>query len=359
VTRSLLHMHFMKSSTSNVSDLIADEAQTEMRLLAFLNEEERSTFFPDHGLDKTWGLPLALTHVDPVGLDSVEAVIRRVKPDIIMGSWSTPQLPMIDNKLPAKYYCHVCGSVRRHIPRVMLENGLLVSNWGNTVAAIVAEMALMLALAAQRNLTRQFYAIHVEKTWRINEGAPRGTLYGARIGIQGLGLIGRELCKLLKPFGAKIDAFDPYQSEEVFGRCGVNRIEKLEDLYRDHDVVFVCCALTDETHGIITRKLLESMDGGAVFVNVARGKLVDQEALTDLLVSGHIRAGLDVFDVEPLAKDSPLRGLRNLVATPHIGGSTASARKQAGDLARDNIARFLRGEPVVNTVSPSQYDMMT
>ncbi len=330
-----------------------------MRLLAFLNEEERRTFFPGKALDDAWGLPMTCTQVNPESMDSAESIIREVKPDIILGAWSTPQLPMIDGELPAQYYCHVCGSVRRHIPRSMLEEGLLVSNWGSTVAAIVAETALMLALGAQRNLTHCFYAIHVEQAWRKDDTAPRGTLYGARVGIHGFGLIGRQLCHLLKPFGVQLNAFDPYQADTVFASIGARRTDRLEELYRDNDVVFVCCALTDETHGIISRALLESMKPGAVFVNVARGKLVDQQALTDLLQSGHIRAGLDVFDNEPLTKDSPLRGQRNMVATPHIGGNTASARIQAGELARANITRFLRGETVTNTVNPEQYDMMT
>ncbi|MBC2602630.1 NAD(P)-dependent oxidoreductase [Puniceicoccus vermicola] len=329
------------------------------RLLAILNEEESRTFFPC-GLDAaSGGIPWELKQVLPENCTNLEDLIREYQPTVIIGAWSTPLLPEVDGQSPAPYYCHVCGSVRKQVPRTMIEKGMIVTNWGNTVAAIVAETALMLALASLRNLTHHFYAIHLEDAWRRETPIPAESLYGARIGIHGFGLIGQELSSLLKPFGVRTFAYDPYQDESVFKAKGVSTESSLEELFSSSDVLFECCALTDKTHGIVSRSLLESMPNGALFVNVARGKLVDQSALTERVANGFLRAGLDVFDNEPLAGDSLLRGERNLVATPHIGGNTADARVKAGRLALANIKRFLNGEELTSTVSPEQFDMMT
>ena len=349
----------MKGGIDLFSSPPLSSSRKSARLLAILNEEESRTFFPD-GLDTaSGGICLEWKQVLPGNCKDLENLIREYSPAVILGAWSTPLLPEVDGEPPAPYYCHVCGSVRNQIPRTMIEKGMVVTNWGNTVAAIVAETGLMLALASLRNLTHHFYAVHLEAAWRRNTPIPAGSLYGARIGIHGLGLIGQELSDLLKPFRARVCAYDPYQAESVFMEKGVSAASSLEELFSSSDVLFECCALTDKTHGIVSRSLLESMPEHALFVNVARGKLVDQLALAERLKKGLLRAGLDVFDNEPIAVDSTLRGERNLVATPHIGGNTANARARAGRVALENIDRFLKGEALTNTVSPEQFDMMT
>ena len=137
---------------------------------------------------------------------------------------------------------------------------------------------------------------------------------GRTLGVIGLGNIGREVFALAQPFGMRHLAYDPYATEDV---AGVARVD-LETLLRTADFVCVCCALTPETHHLINAERLALMRETAYLINVARGPIVDQKALTAALRERRIRgAGLDVFEQEPVDPGDPILTLDNVIVAPH------------------------------------------
>ncbi|MGE9290877.1 MAG: hydroxyacid dehydrogenase [Puniceicoccales bacterium] len=289
----------------------------------------------------------------------VELLLRELHPEVIVGAWSTPPLPFIDGKLPAPYYCHICGSVKKQITREHLEAGIRVTNWGNSVAMAVAETALMLTLAALRNVGYHLDNLHYKNRWLGEDTPPQKSLVESKVGIHGLGNIGRALISLLKPFHADIAVYDPYVNPNLFAEYEVQRAESLEELFGRSEVLFECCALTPETKGIVSRSLLQSMPADSTFVNVGRGHLVDESALAEIVKSGHLRAGLDVYQKEPLPPESVLRGLRGLIAMPHLGGNNQKTRRNAGQKALANVEAFLAGKELTNEIRIEQYELMT
>ena len=129
-------------------------------------------------------------------------------------------------------------------------------------------------------------------------------------------------------------------------------LSELVDTVRHADAVVIALPLTPETRGIISADVLESMPAHAVVVNVGRGELVDQAALTDALASGRLAgAGLDVFDPEPLPADDPLWDLPNVIISPHTSGSSDGTTARVAEIFLDNLGRFVRGEPLLNEVT--------
>jgi phosphoglycerate dehydrogenase-like enzyme len=128
-------------------------------------------------------------------------------------------------------------------------------------------------------------------------------------------------------------------------------LSELVDAVRHADAVVVALPLAAETRGIISAEVIGSMPAHAVFVNVGRGELVDQVALTSALASGDLAgAGLDVFDPEPLPDDDPLWDLPNVIISPHTSGSSDGTTARVAEIFLDNLTRFVRGEPLVNEV---------
>jgi D-3-phosphoglycerate dehydrogenase / 2-oxoglutarate reductase len=146
--------------------------------------------------------------------------------------------------------------------------------------------------------------------------------------IVGLGRIGGELARRARAFGMHVIAFDPYVAAGRFEELGVERAERLNDVLDRCDVLSVHTPLTPETKGMIGAPELGRLPRHAIVLNLARGGIVDEAALTDALTAGRIGgAALDVFSKEPLAADSPLRRMPNVLLTPHLGASTNAAQR--------------------------------
>jgi D-3-phosphoglycerate dehydrogenase len=195
---------------------------------------------------------------------------------------------------------------------------------GNTVA--VAELVFGVLLSLIRHLPQAYEGM---RAGRWDRAQLLGTeLRGKTLGIVGVGRIGGEVAHRAHAFGMDVVGYDPYVGEARFTALRVRRAAALETLLEESDVVTVHTPLTDETRGLLGRRELARLRPGAVVANLARGGIVDDAALLAALEGGHLRgAALDVYGVEPLAADSPLRAMPNLVLTPHIGASTAEAQR--------------------------------
>lgn len=184
----------------------------------------------------------------------------------------------------------------------------------------VSELTLCFALSLIRRLPESLRLV-AEGGWRQVSGRQ---LTGRRVGIIGLGHVGKDLVRLLQPFGCTVLAHD-LRTDAAFCREFAVRMTDLETLLRSSEVVFVHLPLDDTTRGKIGARELACMPDGAILINTARGAIVDEDALAAELRAGRLGAGgFDVFASEP-PEGSGLIGLPNFLATPHIGGSTEEA----------------------------------
>ena len=227
--------------------------------------------------------------------------------------------------------------------------GIAVAYTPDYGATSVAEHALAMILALTRHIGQAFVSVR-EGRWE--PGRFQGMeLRGKTLGIVGLGPIGMEMARLGAGLGMRLVGWTRRASPDR-ARHGVTLVS-LEELFSTSDVVTLHLAYTPESHGLVSRALLERMKPEAWFVNTARARLVDNDALVDLLRSGRIRgAALDVHDTEPPPADDVFRTLPNVLLTPHIGYNTREAGSNMLRIAIATVEAFARGERlhVVNGV---------
>ncbi|HEY9249292.1 MAG TPA: hydroxyacid dehydrogenase [Rariglobus sp.] len=287
--------------------------------------------------------------------------VRRIQPRVIVSAWRTPAITEALTRIgggSVDYVCHVAGSVRHLVTREQIAAGLAVSNWGALVAPIVAEHALLLVLAGLRNLPSWREVLGWPDDRRRERLATR-CLRGKRIAIHGFGAIARELVGLLRPFGVSIMAYSAGVPASFMKEHGVTPVSSLEGLCAGADVLVTCEALTPATEGALDARALSRLPDGAVFVNVGRGRLVDETALLRIAREKHLRVASDVFVREPVPSDSPFASLPESLVSPHIGGPTDDLYPQCGHYALANVNRYLSGRPVESMVTAAAYDRST
>jgi D-3-phosphoglycerate dehydrogenase len=234
--------------------------------------------------------------------------------------------------------------------------GVLVMNTPGGNAVSVAEHTFALLLALTKQVPKANTGIHAGLWEKSSSGVE---LRGKTIGLVGFGRVGMEVAKRAKGFDMKVIAFDPYVSQTVAKEMEVELIP-LEEVLRRADVISLHTALSPSTEKIINAGAIAQMKKGARIINCARGELIDEGALAEALKSGHLAgAGLDTFAVEP-PKNSPLIGMANVVASPHIAGSTAEAQEEIGTLIAQQVKDYLSEGQIRNAVnmpslSPDQY----
>ena len=226
--------------------------------------------------------------------------------------------------------------------------GVVVMNTpgGNATAVAEHTMALMLSLARSIPLANQS-----TKSGQWERKRFKGSeVQGKTLGIVGLGSIGREVAQRAKPFGMHVVAYDPFVSIDAARDCGVELLE-FEPLLERSDYISLHLSLNPSTAGLVDDDTIAKMKPGVRIVNCARGELIRSGALERALQSGHVAgAALDVHETEPPAQ-SGLLAHPSVVATPHIGGSTAEAQVKVGMNIARQVRDFLREGVVVNAVN--------
>src|SRR2546421_1552967 len=221
--------------------------------------------------------------------------------------------------------------------------GIIVLNapGGNTVST--AEHTFSLLLSVARKIPQADASMRGKSWDRKNfEGIE---LYDKTLGVIGMGRIGSELSRRAIAFGMRVVAFDPYLSAARARSLQVELTEELDDLLANADFISLHTPLTDETRHLLNAARISKTKRGVRIINCARGGLIDETALASALQDRHVAAAaLDVFEIEPLPDDSPLRAAPNLILTPHLGASTAEAQESVGiEIAQSIPAALLEG----------------
>lgn len=230
--------------------------------------------------------------------------------------------------------------------RAARRRGVIVTNTPDVLTDAVAELTVGLLLATVRRIVAADRYVRAGR-W-ANEGPfpLTGQLSGQRVGILGLGRVGRAVAERLEPFGCAIS----YHSRRQVAGVTHLYLPSPTELAASVDVLVVTVPAGPETQAIVDRPVLESLGSGGVLVNVARGSVVDQEALVELLVAERIGgAGLDVYADEPRVPEA-LTELDSVVLLPHVGSATTTTRHAMADLLLRNVAAFLEDGTVLTPV---------
>jgi glyoxylate reductase len=231
--------------------------------------------------------------------------------------------------------------------------GIYVGNTPGVLTDTTADMAWALLMAVGRRIVEgDKYVRALEwKTWEPQ--LLLGTdVYGATLGIVGLGRIGQAVARRAKGFDMRLLYHDVMRNEEAEQSLGLEYVE-LDDLLRQSDFVSLHCPLTEGTTHLIGTREFELMGPESYLINTSRGPVVDEAALYEALRDGKIRgAGLDVTEVEPISDDSPLLSLDNLVICPHIASASFKTRNKMATMAAENLIAGLQGKPLPNCVNP-------
>jgi D-3-phosphoglycerate dehydrogenase len=229
------------------------------------------------------------------------------------------------------------------------KRGIVVANApeSNVVTAAEHTMALLLALA--RNIPQAYESLIAGKWDRSKYSGVE--LYEKTLGILGFGRIGQLVAQRARGFGMRVVAFDPFVSAERYRDLGVEKAESPEDIYAQADFITIHLPKTPETEDFLNAEAFAKMRDGVRVLNVARGGLIDEEALKQALDSGKLGgAALDVFPSEPMT-EHPLFGYPNVVVTPHLGASTAEATGRAGYQSAEQVVAALTGGVVSTAVN--------
>ena len=241
--------------------------------------------------------------------------------------------------------------------------GVAVINAPARNAQAVAELTIGLMLA----LSRRIPTLDSETKnggWRspvapyIAMHTCERELAGKTLGVLGLGAVGGRVARLGQAFDMRVLAYDPYLSTSE-GHLPVLLVQTVAELTRESDYISVNVPGGKSTLGMLDRGALESTKKGCRIVNTSAYSVFDEEALVGLLRSRHLGGlALDVFQTHPIAPNSPLLGLDNVVLTPHVGGATRETVARHSEMIVDDIARFLRGERPENLVGPAVWDQV-
>ena len=219
--------------------------------------------------------------------------------------------------------------------------GVTLCNAAGVHDASTAELAVGLAIASRRGFAP--FAIQQQAQHWQHERMP--SLSDSKIAIIGFGNIGKTIMKMLSGFEVTVTPFSKS------GRDGSLTFDHFDRLLPTFDVIILIVPLTDQTRHLMNAERLAAMKDGAALINVARGAVVDTEALIRELNSGRITAGLDVTDPEPLPDGHPLWSARNVIITPHVGGDSEAFTPRGRKLVEEQLARFAAGEPLLHIVA--------
>ncbi len=237
--------------------------------------------------------------------------------------------------------------VERSMYPAFKESPITLINSKRLYGPQLAEHAFALLLSLTRGINTQLDLMR-EKEWKW---LPCVEVSGMTMGILGLGGIGRAVAQRAKAFDFEVIAVDPEPMEKPDTVDELGQLDQLHEFLSRSEVLTVCCPITPQTHKLLSHAEFDALPEGCFFINVSRGKVVDEEALVAALKSGKVAgAGLDVTYTEPCPPDNPLWTLPNVILTSHTAGASQNIAKRAMETFLDNMYRYVNGEPLINVV---------
>ena len=283
--------------------------------------------------------------------------------EALVTTWDSPHfgddLPLLAPQL--RMIAHCGGEVKSRFSRSLFKR-LTITNAPAPMARATAELGAALLLYCARNV--DFYRGELRKRSNriyaeVHLHGSSESLIGQTVAMIGFGRVGRALVDLLRGFDIKWLVHDPYAPRSLSRQYPV-RFISLQKLLPQAHLLVLAAALTEQTRGLLDRQNLSHLPDGACVINIARGGLIDLDALRAEVKRGRLRCALDVTDPhEPLLVRDPLRSMPGAIVTPHIAGSGRRVREGIARVVLDDLERFFSGKRVENRVTTSMLDRMT
>ncbi|MFI8435296.1 hydroxyacid dehydrogenase [Streptomyces sp. NPDC079020] len=292
--------------------------------------------------------------LDDFTTDRARATLADV--ELLVTGWGCPPLDadVLASAPALRAVVHTAGSVRGHVTEACWERGIDVSSAAAANALPVAEYTVaMILLSGKRALERARGYRTARRRENPLSTPPQVGNYGRTVGILSASMIGRRVIELLRPYDSRVLLYDPYVSAADAGALGVRQVG-IGELFALSDTVSVHTPLLPATRGLVSRELLTSMRPDAVLINTSRGAVVDQDALTDVLLRDRIRAVLDVTDPDELPAAHPLWDCGNALITPHLAGSQGNEWRRLAELAVGEAGRWAAGDGFAHPVRPER-----
>ena len=278
--------------------------------------------------------------------------------DICIAGWDCPRFDedIVSSAVNLKLLVYTGGSVADFVSDSLYKKNIKILSGNQVMAESVAEGTMAYILNSLRDIP--YWANEMQAgRWKTRTLYIEGLL-DRSVGLVGFGAVARYLVKFLEPFRAKIRVYDPYITGNMCREYGVERCS-LEDVISKSKIISLHAPNIPETHHMINRTILELIPDGAIFINTARGGIVDEEALAEELAKKRFKAVLDVYEIEPLPENSRLRGLENVILMPHLAGLTSDRRKVVTLELLEEIKRFLDGRELKHEINKEYAMRMT
>ena len=317
--------------------------------------------FEKSGLDGLQALGCEISFQPDLKDDALVEAIRQTAPDVLVVRGTKVTEPMLEAG-PVKLVVRAGAGYNTIDVAAASKRGIYVSNCPGKNSIAVAELAFALILALDRRIADNVVALR-KGEWNKKEFSKARGLYGRTLGLIGVGKIGQEMIPRARAFGMPVIAWSRSLTRERATEMGVDMMESPKAVAAAADVVSVHLALKPETRNLINAEFFDAMRTGSYFINTARGEVVDQQALVDAIRNRGIRAGLDVYALEPtsataefqdeIAKEAGLYG------THHIGASTDQAQEAIAAETVRIVSEFKRTGKVPNVVNLAQHTPAT
>jgi phosphoglycerate dehydrogenase-like enzyme len=314
-------------------------------LLAVKDPQLKELFFPDHVVDKLQSFSDTVWFEATGEAWSSEGLSRIIgEYDAVLTSWGTPFFTseVLAQADRLTYIGHVAGSPTSIVDERVFHKGITVASANPILAKSTAEATVALIMAGAWDL--HGYTTRLKRgQWGNNS---RDTVMGISnqvIGLIGFGEISKNVISMLRGFPVRIKLASRYCTEEQARSLGVE-LCSLDELLQTSQIISLHSTLTPSTIGSIGKRELALIQDGALFVNTARAKIVEEDALMNELQSGRIFAALDVFHEEPVPAKHPLLALDHVLCLPHIGGFARNYKRYMGEFMVDNLQSFFQGD---------------
>lgn len=281
--------------------------------------------------------------------------------DILVTGWGTPTLiGGVEGNDRLKMIAHTAGSVGDLLDGEVYAKGIRVVSGNGLFAESVAEGTIAYMMSALRRIPDEIQGIR-EGMWRHPDVTETRGLLDREIGIIGYGMISRNLMKMLSAFRCRIKIFSHHPMDLEFLKS-VNAVatDSMEEIFSTCSIVTLHSSLGNSTKSMIGKELLSLLPKNAIFINTARGKIIRENELVEVLSSRpDIFAVIDVFETEPPAQDSRLRDLKNVYPLPHRAGPTTDRFPYIGRAVAEDVVRFKNGEDLIYEISSDYASRMT